>query len=89
MGLTAEKRNKQMSGGHIRRDITLLITPNDLREIADKMEKDFPTMRWGQDTCVKVWVLAPPTDYVRFCIDQCRYERHLKRQPAKEQQNEI
>lgn len=67
-----------MNGGHIRRDIVLLMTPRDLREIADKMEKEYPVMKWGQETCVKVWILDPPTDLVRFCVDQGRYERDLK-----------
>jgi hypothetical protein len=66
--------------GHIRRDIVLLMTPRDLREIADKMEIEYPKMKWGQDTCVRVWTLDPPTDYVRFCVDQSRYERQIAEQ---------
>jgi hypothetical protein len=53
--------------------LTIHTTPDELREIADKMERVWPTLRAGDSTIVAVRTIDKME--VRFGIDQMKMEQ--------------
>lgn len=47
-----------MATGHIEKKIIVTMNPDELRKLADKMEKDFPKKQLGQSTFIDFLVYS-------------------------------
>jgi len=47
-----------MSSGYVKEEIIVTMNPDELRKLADKMERDFPTKQVGQTTFIDFLVYS-------------------------------